>query len=112
MRKFNPFRSKQNRESSHKTKTTTTTLKNHSSPHTITNTNNTTPIQPFTISAPIINRGDKVAINDKDQPDENPNEEQTTFIESDNNEDEEEIVVSEDAEKMSDEYDCTDDQVD
>jgi hypothetical protein len=112
MRKFNPFRSKQNHESSRQTKTAstiTTALKNKITSH-HTNTNNTTPLQPFTISAPIINRTDKVVINDKDHLDENSDEEQTPVIESDNNE--EQIAILEESEKMSDEYNCTDDQVD
>ena len=49
-------------------------------------------------------------INDKDQLDENSNEEQTPIIESDNIE--EQIAILEEPEKMSDEYNCTDDQVD
>ncbi len=110
MRKFNPFRSKVHRDSSQRTKTTTTTLKNNSRPFTITNTNNTTSNQPISISPPIINYSDKVVINDKDQPDENSDEEQIEIIETDNIE--EQIAILQEPEKMSDEYEHTDDQVD
>lgn len=109
MRKFNLFRSKLHNQSSHRTKTTAV-LETHTKPYTIISNNITTPTQPITISAPIINRNDHVVIDDKDQPDENPNEEQASSIEDDNSE--EEIALSEEPEKMSDEYHHTDDQVD
>ena len=114
MRKFNAFRSKLHNESSHRPKTTTTTtitaLKTNNKSNTIIDTNHTTPTQPITISAPIINRCDKVVIDDKDQSDENLNEEQTSTIEDNNIE--EQITLSEEPEKMSDKYNHTDDQVD
>ncbi|CAF3730191.1 unnamed protein product [Adineta steineri] len=98
MHKLNLFRSKLHHESSRRTKS----LRPDSEYYTSINTNKTTPTQPITISAPIINRSDKVAINDKDQSDEYSNEEQIPSIENDNIE--EQISLSEEAEKMSGEY--------
>ncbi|CAF1120218.1 unnamed protein product [Adineta steineri] len=98
MHKLNLFRSKLHHESSRRTKS----LRPDSEYYTSINTNKTTPTQPITISAPIINRSDKVAINDKDQSDEYSNEEQISSIENDNIE--EQISLSEEAEKMSGEY--------
>lgn len=118
MRKFNPFRSKKHHESGNRTKTTST-LKTNSRSFTTVNTANSTPIEPRNISAPIqhrnisspiINCSDKVVINDKDQRNEISNEEQTTIIENDNLE--EQISILEEPEKMSDEYNHIDDQVD
>jgi hypothetical protein len=99
------------RDSSHRTKTTTTTtLKPNTRSSTTEYSNYSTPTQPIRISAPIINRSDEIVINDKDQPNENSNEEQTANIENDNIE--EQISILEESEKMSDEYNHTDDQVD
>jgi hypothetical protein len=107
MRKFNVFRSKVHRESSHQTKPTTT-LKTNFKPYTTANIDKTIPTQAITISAPIINSSDKVAIDNKDQSNETSSEEHTS--ESDNTE--EEIAKSEEPKIMSDEDNHTDDQVD
>jgi len=108
MRKFNPFRTKTH-ESSHRTRTSTT-LRNNSKSYTSGNTNSSIPTQAFYISSPIINSSDNDVINDRDQLNENPNEEQTPIIENDNIE--RQISILEEPEKMSDEYNHTDDQVD
>jgi len=111
MRKFNPFRTKSHHESSHRTKTSTS-LRNNSKSHTSVNTNSSTPTQNFHISSPIINSSDNVVIKDKDQPNEDPNEEQTALIEDDDDDIERQITILEEPGKMSDEYNHTDDQVD
>jgi hypothetical protein len=110
MRKFNPFRSKSHRVPTTRETKTTSSLKNVSRPYSTVNINPTIPIQPITISAPIINSNDKVVIVDKEQSDETSDEEQTTIIEDDDAK--EQLVVSEEPENMSDEFNHTDDQVD
>ena len=112
MRKFNPFRFKLHRESSNRTKTTRTraTERPNSTSYTVTNTNDTISTQSITISAPIINCSDKSMINDKHQPNEDLREKLAAMIENDNIE--EQVATSKDAEKTCDEYDQKDDQVD
>ncbi|CAF3107258.1 unnamed protein product [Rotaria socialis] len=113
MRKFNAFRLKLHRDSSHRaqsTTATTSTLIPHPRSSTIVNTNHTTPTQPITISAPIIHSHEKVVINCKYHPNETYNEEQAAIIVNDNKE--KQIVMSEESEKLSDEFNHIDDQVD
>lgn len=111
MHKFNPFRLKLHHHSSQRTKAATPTiLQFNSRPYTQAKIDHTEPIQPINISAPIINHNEKVVINDKDPFNENSNEKQAAIIA--NNNIEEQIVVSEESEKMSDVYHHADHQVD
>ncbi|UJR25177.1 hypothetical protein I4U23_006532 [Adineta vaga] len=119
MHAFNRLRSKIHHDSHHQTKTTSslspppvTTRKftTHSDPSTSVNTNNTTPTQSISISAPIIDCRDKVIIIDKDQSNESPNEEQISVVDDDNID--VQIISSEKTEKMSGECTHRDDQVD
>lgn len=111
MRKFNPFRHKLHHDSSHRVKTTSETPIANTRTSTIVNTDHTTPTQPITISAPIMHRSEKVVINSKYHPNENYNEEQAAITENDNIE--EQIVMSKEPEKVSfNEYNQSDDQVD
>jgi hypothetical protein len=111
MRKFNPFRSKMHHEPAHQPKITTSRFTAHGGfPATVNADRTVSSTPPITISAPIINSADKVIIIDKDQPEENPNEEQTSVIDNDNID--EQTVLSEETETLSGEYTHLDDQVD
>lgn len=114
MHTFNRLRSKLHHESSQPSRTTpaslSTKLTTHFVPSASANSANTTPTQSISISAPIINSNDKVIIIDKDQTNKSRNEEQISVVDDDNIE--EQLISSEETEKMSGECTHLDDQVD
>ncbi|CAF1167287.1 unnamed protein product [Adineta ricciae] len=112
MHTFNRLRSKIHHESSHPSRTTpaslSTKLTTHFIPSATADSANTTPTQSISISAPIINSKDKVIIIDKDQTNKSRNEEQISVVDDDNIE--EQLISSEETEKMSGECTHLDDQ--
>ena len=109
MRKFNPFRSKLHHAPERETAATSSSLKAHSS----LNPASVTLSQSITISEPISSPTDKVAIVDPNQAHRQRREDHTASIDDDGGDNSgEQVSVSEELEKVADEGDHTDDQVD